>query len=196
MNIQYSYKEEQIFESTLILIQEFGFHGTPMSQIAKKANVAIGTIYHYFQSKDELVINLFLYCKQKVNTFIFDPALDNLPIEKDYRQKFTIVWKRFISFYLTNKGIFSFIEQFHSSPYYEEFKDSHYFEDPQDSPLLKFLDDGIHSGKLKNVDPQVMYTACLGSIVFLIRNSLYANIEFKDEQINILIDIIWDGVKI
>ena len=48
-------KRTAIFESTLALVREQGFHGTPMSQVAKKAGVAAGTLYLYFESKDHLI---------------------------------------------------------------------------------------------------------------------------------------------
>ena len=43
-------KREAILKSTLELIKDNGFHGTPISLIAKNAGVASGTIYHYFPS--------------------------------------------------------------------------------------------------------------------------------------------------
>ena len=48
-------KKQAIFESTLALIRDHGFHGAPMSLVAKNAGVAAGTIYHYFESKEALL---------------------------------------------------------------------------------------------------------------------------------------------
>jgi AcrR family transcriptional regulator len=59
-------KKKAIFESTLELVRENGFHGTPMSLVAKKAGVAAGTIYHYFESKDALIIALHGICAADV----------------------------------------------------------------------------------------------------------------------------------
>lgn len=50
MNVQVLNKKEAIFESTLKLVDEGGFHGTPVSQIAAQAQVATGTIYHYLRA--------------------------------------------------------------------------------------------------------------------------------------------------
>src|SRR5690606_31556619 len=59
-------KKKAIFESTLELIKENGFHGTPMSLVAKNACVAAGTIYHYFKSKDELICELYAYNRGRI----------------------------------------------------------------------------------------------------------------------------------
>ena len=37
-------KKQAIFESTLELIKDHGFHGAPVSLVAKNAGVAAGTI--------------------------------------------------------------------------------------------------------------------------------------------------------
>jgi len=48
-------KKALVLQATLELISEQGFYATPMSQIAKKANVAVGTIYLYFPNKEGLI---------------------------------------------------------------------------------------------------------------------------------------------
>ena len=48
-------KRMAVIQAAMELIAENGFHGTPMSGIAKRAGVAAGTIYHYFESKDALI---------------------------------------------------------------------------------------------------------------------------------------------
>ena len=43
-----------------------GFHGTPMSQVAKKSGVAVGTIYQYFPGKEDLISTLYLEVKRRL----------------------------------------------------------------------------------------------------------------------------------
>ena len=57
-------KKEAILNSTLELIKDNGFHGTPISLIAKNAGVASGTIYHYFPSKDAIIMELHFRIKK------------------------------------------------------------------------------------------------------------------------------------
>ncbi|PTS95622.1 TetR family transcriptional regulator, partial [Pedobacter sp. HMWF019] len=66
MNVQLENngKRDAILNSTLELVKSHGFHGAPMSQIAKNANVAAGTIYHYFDSKETLIIELYIRTKE------------------------------------------------------------------------------------------------------------------------------------
>ncbi len=54
-----SNKRERILEAAVRVFAKHGFHGTRVSEIAKAAGVADGTIYLYFKSKDELLVSLF-----------------------------------------------------------------------------------------------------------------------------------------
>ena len=54
-------KKKCIIQSALDLIQEHGFHGCPVSMVAKNAGVAAGTIYTYFENKDSLIIGIYEY---------------------------------------------------------------------------------------------------------------------------------------
>lgn len=47
-------KEEAIFQAALKVIQDNGFHGARISDIAVEAGVSYGLVYHYFANKDAL----------------------------------------------------------------------------------------------------------------------------------------------
>jgi len=48
-------KEKALIESAIHLFLEQGVKGTTIKQIAKQANVAVGTVYVYFRDKPEIV---------------------------------------------------------------------------------------------------------------------------------------------
>lgn len=52
-------KKELIREAATRVFAERGFHSTNMPAIAQEAGVAIGTIYHYFEGKKEILIYIF-----------------------------------------------------------------------------------------------------------------------------------------
>lgn len=52
-------KRERILAAAVKVFAKQGFHGTRVSDVAKAAGVADGTIYLYFQSKDDLLGSLF-----------------------------------------------------------------------------------------------------------------------------------------
>lgn len=60
-------KYHQIIDAAVQVIAENGFHASQVSKIAKKANVADGTIYLYFKNKEDILISVF---KEKMGMFI------------------------------------------------------------------------------------------------------------------------------
>ncbi len=52
-------KRARILSAAVKVFAEHGFHNSKVSEIAKKAKVADGTIYLYFKNKDDILISLF-----------------------------------------------------------------------------------------------------------------------------------------
>src|SRR5690625_2749499 len=60
-------KYKQIIEAALSVIAENGYHSSQVAIIAKKAGVADGTIYLYFENKEDILVSVF---KEKMGQFI------------------------------------------------------------------------------------------------------------------------------
>ncbi len=52
-------RRKQILRAAIDVFSERGFHRTRVSDIAKRAGVAYGLIYHYFDSKDDVLNSVF-----------------------------------------------------------------------------------------------------------------------------------------
>jgi TetR/AcrR family fatty acid metabolism transcriptional regulator len=52
-------KRRQILDSAIRVFARQGFHSTRVSDIADEAGVAYGLVYHYFNSKDQVLNELF-----------------------------------------------------------------------------------------------------------------------------------------
>lgn len=52
-------KREKILDAAVVEIARQGFYQTTVAMIAKRAGVADGTIYLYFQNKEEILFSLF-----------------------------------------------------------------------------------------------------------------------------------------
>ena len=52
-------KHHKIIQAAIKVFAEKGFYNSRVSEIAKEANVADGTIYLYFRNKDDILISLF-----------------------------------------------------------------------------------------------------------------------------------------
>ena len=52
-------KKEAILDAAVVEIAGHGYHGTTVARIARRAGVADGTIYLYFENKEQILISLF-----------------------------------------------------------------------------------------------------------------------------------------
>src|ERR1044072_7431658 len=60
-------KRERILDAAERIFARHGFFAAKVSDVAKEAGVADGTIYLYFKNKDDLLISLFERRMQQVN---------------------------------------------------------------------------------------------------------------------------------
>jgi AcrR family transcriptional regulator len=106
-------KREAILQAMLELVAERGFHGAPMSLVAKRAGTSAGIIYHYFPSKDELIRALYLHVKAKLGRFLVEGQVVGMPAEQAFKR----VWMNAYRFYRTHHQEVKFLDQYENSPY-------------------------------------------------------------------------------
>ena len=138
-------KRLAILESALGLFTERGFHGTPTSLIASEAGVATGTLFHYFDTKDKLIEELYLTIKRE--------AGNEMRKGMEAGGSTSIVLRRIASSYvfwgIKNPAKIKFMEQFCLSPYVPQ--------DAREEGISNFLflaeifGQGISSGEIKPI---------------------------------------------
>lgn len=74
-------KRDRILKAAVKVFAKNGFHATRVSEVAKAAGVADGTIYLYFKSKEELLVSLFEDRVSKLLAFMSEslPKLESAP---------------------------------------------------------------------------------------------------------------------
>src|SRR6516225_9299952 len=72
-------KRQRILDAAVRVFAKKGFYATRVSEVAKAAGVADGTIYLYFKSKEELLVSLFEDRVHKLLSF----TAEELPKEPD-----------------------------------------------------------------------------------------------------------------
>ena len=107
-------KKQQILDAALKLFVAYGFHGTPTSLIAKEAGVANGTLFHYFTTKDELVVALYVNIKASMASYLLEHASEQKNLKETVKEQYlaTVFWA------LDHRAEYLFTEQFKTSPYF------------------------------------------------------------------------------
>jgi AcrR family transcriptional regulator len=181
-------KKHLILEATLDLVTKNGFHATPMSMISKKAKVAAGTIYHHFENKEELLEALYAESKEKMGRAMQLATLTNTDYEKDFKS----IWISLFIFYAENDKTFQFLEQYAQSPFIrketKEEQRKHY------EPIIKFLDQGIKAGTLKDIGVEILTEMVHGTVASAAK-IFHQNKGLNKKAIDDLAQFAWQAAK-
>jgi TetR/AcrR family transcriptional regulator, repressor of fatR-cypB operon len=99
-------RREAILDAALACFEEKGFHGTTIPDIAVRARVASGTIYHYFASKEALVNAVYRKWKGEVAQRV----LAAFPHLSPPRKQVSVLFREMLAFALAHPKAFAFIE--------------------------------------------------------------------------------------
>ncbi len=106
-------KYDAILAAALRLFVERGYDGTAVPEIARAANVAAGTIYHYFPSKVALVNVLYRRWKDEVARRVYAA----FPPGASPRAQFAGIWRVMATFAAEHRDAFAFLELHHHEGY-------------------------------------------------------------------------------
>jgi AcrR family transcriptional regulator len=108
-------RKEDVLEAALTLFSERGFHGTSMPEIANEAELATGTIYRHFASKEQLVNVLYQRCKKSLAK-----ALEVVPDRGELEARFHVFWWALVAFAREHPRELAFLELHHHGSYLDE----------------------------------------------------------------------------
>lgn len=182
-------KKKLIFECTLELVKEYGFHGTTMNILAKTANIAAGTIYHYFESKDQLILELFLYVKRQMAVTM----VDKLDKTAGYQSNFFIIWKSLYKYYIEHQTVLLFFEQYINSPYCKCKVSGE--DDLFHQVFFGFFRDAIQKGVFSTINYEVMAILLHSQIRTIAKIQLFGKAEIDETELEKIITLSWNGLK-
>jgi AcrR family transcriptional regulator len=88
-----------------------GYHGTAVPEVAAAANVATGTLYHYFQDKEQLVNEVFRDAKLRLRAALLDGIADPDPEQPGAVEAWFLgLWRRLAGFTRREPDTFRFLE--------------------------------------------------------------------------------------
>ena len=105
-------KERCIKEAVIELILQEGFHGASISKIAKMAGVSPATVYIYFESKEDMLQDIY----SEYSEDIFNYLLDKVNRSMEGPQVIELLVRNYYNYILEHREVFSFVEQFSNCP--------------------------------------------------------------------------------
>ncbi|MBT8296437.1 MAG: TetR/AcrR family transcriptional regulator [Gramella sp.] len=182
-------KRKSLIKATIELVNNNGFHATPMSQIAKIAGVSAGTIYLYFQNKQDLVNQVYVEVKAAFTKYAFRKFEDGMPVKKG----FEIIWKNIAEFKLKEFEEAYFLSQCDNTPIIDESGRHEGLKHLQ--PLLDLWKKGQDEGVIKKVSPYALYAFSIYPIAFLMNMQQQGVFRLTPEHIEEAYEMAWNSIK-
>lgn len=184
-------KRDEIIRAAMELIAEHGFHGAPMALVAERAGVAAGTIYRYFESKDDLIVETHAH----VETRILAALTENYPAGESVRNRFLHIGRKLVEYFIALPMEFRFMEQFFNSPYGAAHRREKLFGNKEKSIIFKLFDEALEQRIVKDLPLPILCALTFGPLVDVCRDHSLEFVVLDDALIDRIVAACWDGVK-
>lgn len=184
-------KREEIIRAMIELVAAQGFHGTPMALVAKRAGVAAGTIYCYFESKDDLIRETHAVLEEQ----LLAALTAGYPAEQSVRERFLHIERRIIEYFIAAPMEFRFMEQFFNSPFGVAHRREKLFGNQEKSLIFKLFEEGLQQRIIKDLPLPVLCALAFGPLVDLCRDHILEFVVLDEALIEQTVKACWDGIK-
>ena len=177
---------EQIFDATDRLMAKEGLHHLSMHKLAKEAGIAAGTIYLYFKSKDELLVQFARRVFNKFVTAIEEGFDESQSFFEQYRRMWWNIWH----FLQENPTILSNMNQYRSLPGFLET-----CKEMEHSCWDQFCLKGQAANELADLDHHMLFLLSLKTAMVLASDIKYLGTVVTDAMLESVIERSWRAIQ-
>ena len=152
-------KRSAILDAATRLFAERGLAAAPTSEISKRAGVAEGTLFTYFETKDDLINSLY----REIKLELADAMMSDFPRKKNVRTRLRHVWDRYVNWGIANPKQRKVLAQLQVSEVVT--KES---KDAGGAPFVEFqtmIRDAIEQRIFRNDLPEELISKSLAALV-------------------------------
>ena len=162
-----------------------------MKQLATEADVAAGSIYNYFENKEDLILQLHLQILTGIAEYAFNDFDDQAPMFEQYQH----IWMQFWDYCLAHPDAVLCKDQFdHLPPEQKAFQSEKVMA--LFSPLTLFFDQGKSNGLFKSLDNEVLSALSIETAAILARKQLMQQIQLSTSEIQAVIKASWESIAV
>ncbi len=184
-------KRSAVIQAALDLVAEHGFHGAPMAAVAERADVAAGTIYRYFENKDDLILETFRF----LENMIYGVVIRGYPDGGTVRERYLHAAKALMRYLVDSPREFRFIEQFQNSPYGTHRRRERMLGKGDRNLVLDLFEEGKRDGIVKDLPVPVLLALAFGPLMQICRDAAFGFIILDDRLLAESVESCWDAVR-
>ncbi len=183
-----SLKKQKIIDAAITLFVETGIHSTSMQALAKKAGVATGSVYTYFDSKEALIIEAFYHVLYESIAAVTSDYEATQPI----KDRFYYLLEQRIRYNIKHPTKFQFLNLCSAEP---TVMNSILNNDHETSALATVLIDGKKEGVIRDLPARDVLYQITGGISFSLTWRLFYRKQINEDDIQMMIDMAWNSIK-
>ncbi|MDH3598871.1 MAG: TetR family transcriptional regulator [Candidatus Tectomicrobia bacterium] len=176
-------RRDAILHAALELFAQQSFAATPVPMIAERAGVGTGTIYRYWSGKEELVNDLYRFCKRALAAYL------DIPPHLSARQTFGAWWQHLLAFAEENPDAFEFLEAHKHQPYLD--RKSLALDAKLQAVAVRIIKDWQDQGAISDLEPTALLTLAHGAFVGLRKAMAAGHLNLSDDLITAAEEQVW-----
>lgn len=181
-------KRADILDATLRLLAAHDLQATSMARIAAEAGVGMGTIYNYFDGKQDLLLELYRELRHRLRDAIYAA----FPDDASHREQFLHVWRTLARHYLAHPEAYLFEVRFETSPFV---RDSRLWQSDEFWDKLNAAFRGAQAaGAIRPIRLEHVLPMVRGAIGALVRDHITGRTRLDDETLETVIGVLWDAI--
>ncbi|MFQ2196147.1 TetR/AcrR family transcriptional regulator [Aeromonas jandaei] len=182
-------KKEIIFNAAHEVLGERGFHGLSIAEVAKKAGVAAGTIYRYFNDKDDLIRQLHQHTILQCVPLVIREVNFNEVSFQQFRQ----LWLNIHAIFVNEPNALKCKLQYESSPLGAELATNPVLLLAWE-PLDRFFERGVEQELFIDLPIRALQVLSLDSVVHLALQCGVHKITLTEQQLETVIRASWNAI--
>jgi len=187
LNRRHDERREQLLDIAASLFAKHGLEGTTTKDIAKAAGVSPGLLYHYYSSKEDLLLNVIKRFKNEANDALEGDILD-LPLEEGLLRILSSFNDK------VDKDRDLLLTVIRAASMYPVISDTlKQFNNAEHSSLNRFLDEKIKTGEIRAVDTMRLAKIMRHAIVM---EQIHGSHKIGEPELKMYIDILLNGLRV
>lgn len=184
-------KVQIILDAALNMIARIGLSGLKMSDLAKEAGVATGTVYIYFEDKNQLIRALYLQLVRDSTADLTVGILENDPL----KIRINKMVRNYLNDNIRRPEHGAFLEQYFRSPYLQEDDGTRLEEEKALQPIYQLVVEGQRQSLIKDANPEWLVLLVCGMLNEVAKQVIYTKKPITEAEWELTFSVLWDGIK-
>ncbi|MDO9574465.1 MAG: TetR/AcrR family transcriptional regulator [Candidatus Contubernalis sp.] len=184
-------KRTRILMAALKVFSRRGFHQVKVEEIAQEAEIGKGTIYEYFESKEDIFHQIYRLSSERYTSVFQEMQTQGT----DLWDKIKILSLKHIEFFQTHKDMSAFVLDGQSRPL-ESLNEWLMEQKEQRQELVReMLAQAVENGEIRKVDPDLASRMVMGLIFSVFGGMIFMEGTVPEEKtVEGMLDILKKGL--